>query len=46
MRIFGIFQNDDLRKKLEDFDKVTKIKRTMTLDTSEHDREIRELKNK
>lgn len=39
-------QNDDLRRKLEDFDKVTKVKRSMTVDTAEHDREIRELKNR
>ena len=44
-RIFE-FQNDELRRKLEDFDKVTKIKRSMTVDTAEHDREIRDLKNR
>jgi len=31
---------------LEDFDKVTKVKRSMTFDSTEHDREIRELKNR
>jgi len=40
------FQNDELKRKLKDFDKVTKVKRSLTLDTVEHDPEIRELKNK
>lgn len=31
---------------MEDFDKVTKIKRSITVDTTEQDREIRDLKNK
>lgn len=39
-------KNDELRRKLEDFDKVTKIQRSMTYDSSEHDREMRELKNR
>ncbi|XP_059351454.1 trichohyalin-like isoform X3 [Daphnia carinata] len=39
-------ENDELRRKLEDFDKVTKIQRSMTYDSSEHDREIRELRNR
>nr|CAH0112438.1 unnamed protein product [Daphnia galeata] len=39
-------ENDELRRKLEDFDKVTKIKRSMTYDSSEHEREMRELKNR
>jgi|688.fasta_scaffold115009_6 hypothetical protein len=39
-------KNDELRRKLEDFDKVTKIKRSMTYDSSEHEREMRELKNR
>ncbi|XP_046633192.1 trichohyalin-like isoform X2 [Daphnia pulicaria] len=39
-------ENDELRRKLEDFDKVTKIKRSMTYDSSEHERELRELKNR
>ncbi|XP_032785045.2 myosin-11 isoform X1 [Daphnia magna] len=39
-------ENDELRRKLEDFDKVTKIQRSMTYDSSEHDREMRELRNR
>lgn len=41
-----LIKNDELRRKLEDFDKVTKIKRSMTYDSSEHERELRELKNR
>ena len=39
-------KNDELRRKLEDFDKVTKIKRSMTYDSSEHEREMRDIKNR
>jgi len=39
-------ENEELRRKLEDFDKVTKVSRAMTFDSSQHDREIRDLKNK
>nr|CAD7445857.1 unnamed protein product [Timema bartmani] len=39
-------ENDELRRKLEDFDKVVKIQRNMTADTSAIDKELRETKNK
>jgi len=39
-------ENDELRRQLDDFDKVTKVKRSMTFDSTQHDREIRELKTK
>nr|CAD7266258.1 unnamed protein product [Timema shepardi] len=39
-------ENDELRRKLEDFDKVVKIQRNMTADTSAIDKELRETRNK
>lgn len=37
-------ENDELRRKLDDFDKVSKIQRTISADTTAMDKEIKQLK--
>ncbi|XP_075213027.1 uncharacterized protein LOC142319510 isoform X4 [Lycorma delicatula] len=39
-------ENDELRRKLEDYDKVVKVQRSYSSDTSNIERELRETKNK
>ncbi|XP_021938796.1 golgin subfamily B member 1 isoform X3 [Zootermopsis nevadensis] len=39
-------ENDELRKKLEDFDKVVKVHRSMSADTSAIEKELQSIKNK
>lgn len=39
-------ESDELRKKLDDYDKVSKIQRNMSADSSAMEKDIRQLKNK
>lgn len=39
-------ENDELRKKLDDYNKVSKIQRNISADSSAMDREIKQLKNR
>lgn len=46
MTYLFFFQNDELRKKLEDFDKVVKVHRNMSADTTAIEKELQATKNK
>jgi hypothetical protein len=41
-----VLQCDELRRKLEDFDKVSKVQRNMTADTNALTKEVKELRSK
>lgn len=46
MKKFIFSQNEELRKKLDDFDKVSKIQRQITADTNQMDQELREVRGR
>ena len=41
-----ISQGDEMRRKLEDYNKVSKIQRNLSVDNSHLEKEIRELKTR